>query len=395
MPGDRRRQSNKAHCEVQHQNGAPSDSSARRADLPQPDTLDIAVRAYAERKNQKVHHGRKWKASPPSDWTLIFDTETTIDASQRLRYGTYEIRKGNSLAECGIFYVPDDPNALTATDIDIIKKYTREQKLTLRTVRDFVDNVFYEIGYHFRATIVGFNLPFDISRLAIDHDAARAVTFTSRDDPDIKITNRNMVGGFTFKLSEYPRARVRIKHRSSKDAFFQFVNLKRGGRSRRGYFVDVKTIAAALLGKPFTLKSLAEELGVKHQKMLVEKYGGPVTPNDLDYAVRDTVATWECYQALRDRYDDYKLTKTPLNTLHTEASVGKAHLKEMGVRPWLEVQQNFPRELLGAIMCAYFGGRSEVHIRRKVTRILYCDFLSMYPTVSVLIASNPVRCNLA
>ena len=35
-------------------------------------------------------------------------------------------------------------------------------------------------------------------------------------------------------------------------------------------------------------------------------------------------------------------------------------------------------------MSTYFGGRSEVHVRRAICRVLYCDFRSMYPSVSVL-----------
>jgi hypothetical protein len=64
--------------------------------------------------------------------------------------------------------------------------------------------------------------------------------------------------------------------------------------------------------------------------------------------------------------------------------VGKACLKEMGVRTWREVQPDVPPELLGIIMSTYYGGRSEVHVRREVTPIVYCDFTSMYPTVSTL-----------
>ena len=33
-------------------------------------------------------------------------------------------------------------------------------------------------------------------------------------------------------------------------------------------------------------------------------------------------------------------------------------------------------------MSTYYGGRSEVRMRRMAVRVLYCDFLSMYPTVS-------------
>src|SRR5262249_42039379 len=158
-------------------------------------------------------------------------------------------------------------------DIKTIRRYAREHGLGLLTVGEFVERIFYEVGYDRRGTIVGFNLPFDISRLAIDHKTARAVTFTSKDDPELKTTNRSMVGGFTFKLSKsWRRPNVRIKHRSNRDAFFQFVSMRKGQRPRRGCFIDVKTIAAALLGKPFSLKSLAEELGVEHQKLKEDQH---------------------------------------------------------------------------------------------------------------------------
>src|SRR5262249_11467105 len=41
-------------------------------------------------------------------------------------------------------------------------------------------------------------------------------------------------------------------------------------------------------------------------------------------------------------------------------------------------------KLIGHIMSAYFGGRSEIHLRRQIAQVLYCDFMSMYPTVCTL-----------
>jgi hypothetical protein len=52
----------------------------------------------------------------------------------------------------------------------------------------------------------------------------------------------------------------------------------------------------------------------------------------------------------------------------------------MGIKPWRIVQPDFPPEMLNIIMQTYFGGRSEVHLRRVISQVLYCDFLSMYPT---------------
>ena len=53
-------------------------------------------------------------------------------------------------------------------------------------IAEFIENVFFRIGYELRALIIGFNLPFDISRLAINHGPSRG---------------RVMKGGFSFQLS--------------------------------------------------------------------------------------------------------------------------------------------------------------------------------------------------
>ena len=52
--------------------------------------------------------------------------------------------------------------------------------------------------------------------------------------------------------------------------------------------------------------------------------------------------------------------------------------------PFREVQPDFPPHLTGMIMSTYFGGRAEVRWRREIRQVLYCDFLSMYPTVCTL-----------
>ena len=78
-------------------------------------------------------------------------------------------------------------------------------------------------------------------------------------------------------------------------------------------------------------------------------------------------------------------TKTPLPLIYSEASIGKAYLRQMGVRPWREVPGRFfPTASSVHIMSTYYGGRAEVHLRRDIAQVIYCDFLSMYPTVCTL-----------
>lgn len=220
---------------------------------------------------------RPRKIAPASGWTLIFDTETTADAAQALRFGTYQFRNGDELDEKGIFY---DPDGVTPAELECLMTYADAHGLCLRTREGFVDEVFFARAYQLRATIVGFNLPFDISGLAIKHGTAPT--------PMADETG-TMRGGFTFKLSEqkiYPN--VSVKHMSRRAALISFAATmeqrnSRGQRKRklktlvrRGHFLDVKTLAGALFARNFSLASLCEFLKVEHPKLEFEHFAAPI-----------------------------------------------------------------------------------------------------------------------
>jgi hypothetical protein len=355
----------------------------------QQDNLDIAVRSFACKADEKVkqiqnNKGNRKKSNPkPSKWTLIFDTETTVDAAQNLRFGTYQVRKSDALEDTGVFYHPE---ILSSDEVNTLEIYAKEHGLTIMTVSEFIDDVFYLYGYKWRGLIVGFNLPFDISRLNIGHSTARTNKFS-----------KLMQNGFSFKLSDDPfHPNVQIKHVSAKNSFMQFVSpggqrTTRGERKKgryrgvkRGFFLDLKTISSALTSQSHSLDSLAKSLKVDALKHETEEHGQTLSESYIAYAVQDTQTTWECYLKLKDMYATHNLTGTDIHKIHSEASLGKAYLKEMGIQPWMQLQPNFPKDKLGIIMSTYYGGRSEVHIRKEITQVLYCDFLSMYPTVCTL-----------
>jgi hypothetical protein len=305
--------------------------------------------------------------------------ETTIDASQRLRIGCYQFLKGEVLDEQGLFF---DPNVLLSeTDKELLADFSKSHGLKCMTKAVFIDDIFYGLAYDLRATIVGFNLPFDLSRLAVRHNSARGKTR----------------GGFSFQLSEDARkARVQVKHISGRASLIQFAALRKrrdtkGDRKkqdrvpvRRGSFVDVKTIAAALLSRSFSLASLADFLKMQTRKASTDEHGKPLTSAYLAYAVQDVLVTWECFCVLSGRFGAHGLNSTNLSRILSEASIGKAYLKQMNIRSWRELQPDAPKERIGLIMSSYFGGRAEVHLRRVVCQVFYCDFLSMYPTVCTL-----------
>lgn len=349
----------------------------------------IAVRGYAvpvhvtgdkggnERKKSKRKRRKTLKT--PSEYSLVFDTETTADHTQNLRIGSYQVHKGMVLIERGLLYEPD---ALTPAEIDPMKSYSRMNGLVLHTREEFVRQVFYKYGYDYGGLIIGFNLPFDLSRLATG-----IATSCGWD----------MRGGFSLELLPVKwRCHPIVKHLNSRAAFMRFAAPPKqiDGRSMRkkgfetqaksGFFQDVKTAAAALLGGSRSLASLAEELGTPHQKKDSGGHGGPLTPEYIGYAVNDVDVTWDCYVELLKRYGEHGLTETPMHRIYSEASLGKAYLRQMGIETWSELQPDFPPEVLGIIMSTYYGGRAEVRIRRQMTRVLYCDFRSMYPTVCTL-----------
>ncbi len=332
------------------------------------DRLIIQLRAYVAVPKRRGRRGssRAWT----SGISIIFDTETRTDSSQRLRFGAFQIRDSGGLIVRGLFYAddatPEDRSdlqrafgSLTSTDAG--------EGLELMSRAEFVDRVIFGWGLEVGAMIVGFNLPFDISRLATGHTYGKG----------------SMKGGFSFTFADR-RPNIRVKHLSQRAAFINFAG-KHGADKNpdRGFFLDVKTLAASLLGQSHSLASLSALLRTT-PKSALDSYEGRLSAEMVAYCLNDVQATWECYEVLAARFASLGLSQTGVHELYSEASLGKARLQAMGVRPWMEVQPGFPPELIGQIMSTYFGGRAEVHIRREITPVIHCDFLSMYPTVCTL-----------
>ena len=141
-------------------------------------------------------------------------------------------------------------------------------------MHDFVERVFFTTAYDGEATVVGFNLPYDLSRLALDSRRALPVYHRNRKGEIIRF-DRSMVGGFTMPLSEKEsRPNLRVKHLTRRMAWINFAypsdnptQYRRRKRDdtkprTRGFFLDLKTLAAALTSKSHSLDSLAEFLEV-------------------------------------------------------------------------------------------------------------------------------------
>ena len=119
------------------------------------------------------------------EYVLTFDTETTVDAAQALLFGCY--RFGRWRADGTIETLEEGlvlrrrPRRDGPSGWAVLQAYAAAEQadtgapspLRLRSRRAFVNDVLWHAAYKARALVVGFNLPFDLSRIAVEVGDAR------------------------------------------------------------------------------------------------------------------------------------------------------------------------------------------------------------------------------
>jgi hypothetical protein len=330
---------------------------------------------------------------------FVFDTETRTDPTQSLMFGSYRFIQQGHCAQEAIFYASD----ILPAEYAVLEKYVSDNnrnssspvmpKLELITRAEFVERLF-QAAYKGRCLLVGFNLSFDLSRVAVEVTTARG----------------RFAGGFSLGLSSYTdkqgrerrnqfRPRIGIKHIDSKRALRGFTTRNQPDREDlipddsetgipemgftfRGHFLDLRTLAFALTDRGYSLETACKAFGVKNGKIKVTAHG-VLTEDYIDYNRRDVQATCELAMKLLEEYDRHPVA-LQCTKAYSPASIGKSYLRGMGIKPVLERQPDFPEHLLGHAQSAFFGGRTSAHARKFAVPVVYTDFLSMYPTVNSL-----------
>lgn len=314
---------------------------------------------------------------------LAFDCETTIDAAQDLNFGV--ARAGfdggagfQTVAEI-IFYADDLPQRnpegfrelgryVASHRADVSPGRVTSRRLLLISRTEFVDKWFWPIAYRKEGRVLGFNLPFDLTRIATHCSEARGF----------------YQGGFSLQLWDTThKPRVCYKSLGNKRAFIGFgtINTPEGRRGWKGDFVDLRTFANALTGHSYTLASACEAFDVENKKAVAEEHG-VITTDYIDYARRDVKATTELYDKLLVRYADHPINVEP-SRLYSPASLVKAYFKAFKLTPPLQ-RSRISNVVLGGAMQAFYGGRAECKIRKLAVPVELVDFTSMYPTVNAL-----------
>lgn len=325
----------------------------------------IAIRAYTK---PRLSPRTKLPNFEPKlvlefDRILVFDTETTTDLFQNLKFGYFKIFQYGKLESHALFY---EPQIVKGKELGILRQFSKRNKITLYTLEQFRQIFLHEV-YDLQSLCVGFNLPFDLSRIAIKSTNAR---FRRK-------------GGFSLVLSknlDYPR--LHVTHITSTMSFIEFGTTKNKKNDHRGYFVDLRTLCYALTDKKHSLESACETFETQYKKQTAKEHG-KITPQYIRYCINDVDSTYSLYQNAKKEFDSYGL-KIPITKAYTPASIGKEFLKMIGVDSFLNKNYKFSNDILGYVMSCYFGGRTEDKIRKTPVLVDVLDFLSMYPTVCTL-----------
>jgi hypothetical protein len=354
-----------------------------------PIELEVAFRAFTlrEEPETRIKRARFRRKIQIERWpkpALIFDTETTIDAAQSLLFGSARVCRWNSASclECLREYLihADGLERSDPAGYAILRGYVRahwSERISLLSRADFLKVVFWP-ACQTRMHIVGFNLPFDLSRLAVGWSPARGKRY------------RN---GFSLRLWELTdkrtgkrrenrfRPRIRIKQIDSKRSLMGLSQPSKGD-TLPAQFLDAKTLAFALTNDSHSLESACKAFEVLHSKQKALEHG-KITPEYIEYNRRDVLATKELLEELRREFDKHPIALFPSKAL-SPASMSKSYLKAMGMRPPKDRFARLPSDALAAAMLSYYGGRAECRIRSAIVPVVYVDFLSMYPTVNTL-----------
>ena len=245
--------------------------------------------------------------------------------------------------------------------------------------------LFYRIAYEDRALVIGFNLAFDLTRLAADwHEVKKG----------------NSVGGWHLDLWTFTdpttgkkrpsagwRPAIILKRIAPNVTFIEFTG-RRGGKdgtqgSRyRGEFLDVLNLAHGLTGRHWTLAELwAAFTGEVRDKRIQP---GRIAADNIDHRraeLREKVSLAETLLELFDRLHPVsrgargRLSET---RLYSPGGLARAYLTAGGFSP-----PAVPKDRLGPCAAAFFGGWAEVQVRGRVP-VVHVDFRRQYQTVFLL-----------
>jgi hypothetical protein len=249
--------------------------------------------------------------------------------------------------------------------------------LSVVTRSAFISRVFWK-SVRNGDLVVGFNLPFDLSRLATV--SARG----ERGEWSLALSAlwRNPKTGRVVPNPKRPR--IVIDAQNSKMAFIRLGSiLHKEEWTKEGRFLDLRTLGWALRSESYNLKGACKAFGVEGK--VKHKPSGRISADEIEYCRGDVAATTRLLNAMMAEFNQNPIDLKPDKT-YSPASIAKAYLEQMGIQ---QPKRHFtvPAKTLGIAMQGYYGGRAECRIRKTPVPVIHTDFTSQYPTVNALLGN--------
>jgi hypothetical protein len=245
--------------------------------------------------------------------------------------------------------------------------------------------IFYRIAYEDRALVIGYNLAFDLTRLAALWREVKKGRNVGAWHLDLWTFRDPMTG--EERPSAGWRPGVILKRTAPDVVFIEFTGRRRESEGAkdlryRGEFLDLSNLARALTGRHWTL---AEALAAFTDEALDKNLEhGRITPEYIDYCradVRGAVLLAEALLELLDRLHPVSrgvgghLSETHL---YSPGGLARAYLAAAGFSP-----PAVPEDRRGPCAAASFGGWAEIQVRGRPP-VVHVDFRRQYQTVFLL-----------
>ena len=362
--------------------------------------MDIALRAWALPDKMRPSSPQRRRHRPSA--LVVLDTETELVGAQNLIVGCYRyvrVKWRNkvpmlSSAEEALV-VPDDLGEREPDQLALVREYAatrepnvdRSQRDANRTLHvlshhEFCERMLWGACWRNRATLVGFNLGFDVSRLRLSWHEGRGL----------------YAGAFVLRLWEWGkkdhrfRPNVVMRRLDNKRTLMAWSGVRDAPddgdehRSSDDHFLDLRTLLFALTNQAHSLESGSSALGLDYRKREVTL--GALSEELLDYVREDVGATSALAGAALREFHRHPV---PLSAdrAYSSAAIGAAYFRRIGVKPPLERAEVTSTQLAQA-MGSFYGPRVEVRIRHVAVPVSLVDFGSQYANVARLMGIWPM-----